>query len=119
MSRTLRSVPARWLLLCVPALGVVAMHHAPAEHAGMSSSMTSLHADTPAPDHDSGHSPLRLCLTVLAAAVVLLLGAVLLRLRAAGERSVAPRPGARRVARPPPRSRPGRHLLAAHCVLRI
>ncbi|WP_370971211.1 hypothetical protein [Amycolatopsis sp. cg9] len=118
------SVPARWLLLAALAFAVVAMHHVPAAHEPVAmtaaTSMTAdRHAGTPAPDHDGGHSPLHDCLAVLTAVALLLLAVLLLRYRSAAVVVVRRVPGVPWTARPPPGTRAGRTLLAAHCVLRI
>jgi hypothetical protein len=115
------SVSARWLLLAALACAVVAMHHAPADPrpVAMTSMTSDLHAGAPAPGHDGGHAPLHLCLAVLTAAVILLLTAVLLRRRTGAVVVLRRLPVRCRPARPPPRPRSGRPLLAAHCVLRI
>ncbi|WP_460442286.1 DUF6153 family protein [Amycolatopsis stemonae] len=125
---TRHSVPARWLLLCALALGVVAMHHVPAEHGSMAPMPVSAAAheslSMPGPQEPDrlsppGHSPLHECLAVLTAVVVLLLVTVLLRRRPRPVALVRRPAGGRRVARPPPTAPAGRLLLAAHCVLRI
>ena len=122
MRPTVRSVPARWLLLCVLAFGVLSMHHVAAGHDGMAAPMTSMTASSAvhapvSPDHDGAHSPFHVCLAVLLAAVALLLASVLLR-RVADVVVATRRAGVRRAARPPP-PRAGRALLAFSCVLRI
>lgn len=124
MPLTVRSVPARWLLLCVLAFGALAMHHVASGHTAHDPAMTAAvvapdlaQADLPMPGHDGAHSPFHDCLAVLLAAAVLLLGAFLVR-RGVDVPGVVRAVSRGRAARPPP-SRTGRELLTARCVLRI
>jgi hypothetical protein len=128
MASTLRSVPARLLLLCTLIFGVVTMHHVASGHggaatsmpAGMSSASAVVAGATPMgphaepPDHDGAHSMLHLCLAVLIAAAILLLARFLTDGVDAG--GVARhRSRGREPARPPPVPLAGRRSLAARC----
>jgi len=123
MPLTVHSVPTRWLLLCVLAFGVLAMHHVASGHVAHDPAMTAAvapdlaHADLPMPGHDGAHSPFHDCLAVLIAAAVLLL-AVFLARRGVDVPGVVRAMSRGRAARPPP-ARTGRELLTARCVLRI
>ncbi|OLF09760.1 hypothetical protein BLA60_18445 [Actinophytocola xinjiangensis] len=111
------------LLLCALALSVLGMHHvaAPSHAAGPAMTVEAMTVEAPtveppAGDHqpDTGHDLLHLCLVVLSAAVLLLVGW--------GLATTFPT-GATRAGRPPAFSRTrvvaGRSLLTSVCVLRL
>lgn len=130
-----RPAALRWVLLAVLAFGVVGMHCLSATgsaHAVMeSAAMTSAPADAIAvesgtqawpaccdDEHSTGHNHglQHLCLAVLAAAFVLLIGRLLWRSDHAGLASRKPTPPLIRAGRsPPPRTG---DLLTSLCVLR-
>lgn len=126
MTQSSYPAAARWLLLCVVALGLVGMHHVTAEsgHGGMHEvASVSLEApccqespsDIPAPAHDALH----LCLAVLAAAFLLIVTWLLVR---SGRLTVAWKssPGSGSPSgRDPPRWRTVPERLASLCVMRV
>ncbi|WP_236794407.1 hypothetical protein [Amycolatopsis sp. GM8] len=129
MSSATRHQVTHWLLLTVLALGLIAMHHAPAERDSMTHGTMSAMTAEPAPtlsaapqtdDHDMA-AMLHQCLAVLGqltfGALLLLLLLLGVALLAAGHR--APRVRARARA-PDHRAGPGgRSLLTSMCVLRL
>ncbi|SFS89312.1 hypothetical protein [Saccharopolyspora flava] len=115
----MRPTALRWALLLVLALGVVLMHHVPAQHEPHrhpATAQVQLTSELTASDHDSpAHGLLHLCLAVAASFLALLAP----RLRAdLGVIAEMPPPRFRRTlerARPPD---PLPRRLAALCVLR-
>ncbi|WP_406690427.1 DUF6153 family protein [Saccharopolyspora sp. ID03-671] len=115
----MRPTALRWVLLLALALGVVLMHHVPAQHDSHHSQHTATaQVQVAASEHDDGsheHDLLHLCLAVAASFLALLAP----RLRAdLGVIAEMPPPRFRRTlerARPPD---PLPRRLAALCVLR-
>lgn len=115
------------LLLCALTLSVLGMHHValpPHEtgHSAMAEAAMTAPASAdmttvaqPSGDSGTGHDLLHLCLVVLSAAAVFLLGTLLL----ATVRETRAGPGDRRPTFPRVPRAAGRSLLASVCVLRI
>ncbi|TDC87089.1 hypothetical protein E1161_26340 [Saccharopolyspora aridisoli] len=113
----MRTGAFRWALLVALALGVVLMHHVPAQHHSHHAGHVGVHAQVEASDDAApdGHDALHLCLAIAASFLVLLAPRLRMAAVVTAEMFVPRIWRTLQRARPPD---PSPRRLAALCVLR-